>query len=96
MIGIPDIDINNTRDIFRQQLASNNLKIRERYKTDIVHSTLVRLCEYEDKNKIILFCEKYKDTYFGCSSINNMNILRGTWKANENYIIAIGKEQHES
>jgi hypothetical protein len=92
MIGVPDVDINNTRDIFRERLTSNNLKIYERYKTDIVHSTLLRLCYHVDKDKIISFCEKYKDVYFGCSNINNMNIMKGTWKANENYIITNVKE----
>ena len=43
MVGFPDIDINTKRSIFRDKINESKLKFDERYKSDIVHSTILRL-----------------------------------------------------
>ena len=84
MVGFPDI--NKKREIFREKINKKKLKMDERYKSDIIHSTLLRLVKEEDKNKIINFCEKYENKYFGFTEIKNMNIVKGSWLANETNI----------
>ena len=83
MIGFPDIDINEKRDMFRKNINKKNLKIYERYKSNIVHTTLLRLSKEEGKEKILNFCKKYENKYFGLSEINDIKIVKGSWKASE-------------
>ena len=83
MIGIPDVDVNKKREIFREKINEKKLKMDERYKTDIIHSTLLRLSKEEDKKKIFDFCKKYENTYFGLSEITDIKLIRGSWLANE-------------
>ena len=89
LCGYPDIDINSLRDKYRDRCKFYNLKLKEPYYNDIIHSTLFRFTNETDHE---IFIKKYEyylnnDIDYGYVTIDHFNIGNGTWKLNPNEII---------
>jgi hypothetical protein len=77
--GYPSIDINPYREKIRQAIIKKKLPFHEPFKTNIAHSTFLRLANPEDPQKLITFAEKYRKTELGKININSLQLGYGTW-----------------
>ena len=88
LLGIPDINIQQLRINIIHKIKTNKLLIDLPYFPDIVHTTIYRLSNFSsDKDEYINIYNKYKDTQFGFSEINHINLLFGNWKSRNQEII---------
>ena len=76
MYGYPDKDVNS----FREKIRNLNLDIKEPYKSDIVHSTFIRLCENINTNKLLDFADKYSKVNLGNIYIKKLFLGIGSWR----------------
>ncbi|KXK07452.1 MAG: hypothetical protein UZ21_OP11001001076 [Microgenomates bacterium OLB22] len=80
MYGYPSEDVNQYRDELRSALSTNGLPFEEPYKTDIVHSTCLRLCTTEDAQELLRFADDYKEVDLGTLSVDALTLGFGSWR----------------
>lgn len=92
MIGVPSIDINETRDVVRSRLKQQNLPLMEPFVNDIVHSTLFRVAgDSKDipsdlHHRILKLAEEYKDVSLGTAVLSKFQIGPASWRLLKNEI----------
>lgn len=92
MIGVPSLDINETRDVVRSRLKQQNLPLMEPFVNDIVHSTLFRVAgDSKDipsdlHHRILKLAEEYKDVSLGTAVLSKFQIGPASWRLLKNEI----------
>lgn len=92
MIGIPSLDINETRDVVRSRLKQHQLPLMEPFVNDIVHSTLFRVTgDSKDippdlHHRILKLAEEYKDVSLGTAVLSKFQIGPASWRLLQNEI----------
>lgn len=92
MIGVPSLDINETRDVVRARLKQHNLPLMEPFVNDIVHSTLFRVAgDSKDippdlHHRILKLAEEYKDVSLGTVVLSKFQIGPASWRLLQNEI----------
>lgn len=80
MIGLPSVDINETRDIVRSRLKQQNMPLLEPFVNDIVHSTLFRVAgdpseiPHDLHIKILKLADEFKDVFLGTETLSKFQI----------------------
>lgn len=80
MYGYPSVDINIYREQIRQKIVESKLPFKEPFKIDIAHSTFVRFCQPEDKDKLLEFASKYQSIDLGKVNITGFYLGNGSWR----------------
>lgn len=80
MYGYPSEDVNKYRDELRSTLSATGLSFEEPYKTDIVHSTCLRLRQADDPRELIRFADDYKEVDLGTLSVDSLTLGFGSWR----------------
>lgn len=89
MYGYPSYDVNPYREQIREQLADQKIPFVEPYKSNIVHSTLMRIATPMDAERLIAFADRYKDTELFQFSVSNIQLCYGSWRMRNNEIAKI-------
>jgi len=80
LAGTPTEDINAVRDQVRASLAESSLQLQEPYKSDIAHSTFLRLANPVDPNSLLEFAKRHTNTHFGSLQITKLQLGLGSWR----------------
>jgi hypothetical protein len=78
--GYPDQDVNSVRENIRQQLLAHQLPFYEPYKSNIVHSTFVRLANTIDPKIVNDFVRKNADIKIGTLSVKKLYLGYASWR----------------
>lgn len=84
--GVPTADVNGVREEIRAALQNKGLPLREPYKNDIVHATLVRLRDPVPdaaRDALLALCEKFapfKAPSLGTARISEVRYSRASWR----------------
>jgi len=82
LLGYPDKDINRTRDKIRDILSKKNIVMKEPFKNNIAHITIMRFNHVCDSDKLLQIIDQYTNNDFGSITINNFGLYHATWKMN--------------
>ena len=78
--GFYDNELEKLREILRESIVKNNLKLEERYKTISAHITIARIKDkLKNPEKYISFIENEKDTNFGKMKLESMELIFHNW-----------------
>ena len=78
--GFYDNELQKFRELLRESLNKNNLKLEERYKTISSHITIARFKEkLKNPDKFISFIENENKNYFGKMKVNYFELCFHNW-----------------
>ena len=78
--GFYDNELQKFRELLRENLGKNNLKLEERYKTISSHITIARIkSKLNNAEKLIEFVEKNKNNYFGKMKVESLELCFHNW-----------------
>ena len=78
--GFYDNELQKFRELLRESLNKNNLKLEERYKTISSHITIARFKEkLKNHDKFISFIENENKNYFGKMKVNYFELCFHNW-----------------
>ena len=78
--GFYDNELQKFRELLRENLIKNNLKLEERYKTISSHITIARFKEkLKNPDKFISFIENENKNYFGKMKVNYFELCFHNW-----------------
>ena len=78
--GFYDNEFQKFRELLRESLNKNNLKLEERYKTISSHITIARIKnKLNNSEKLIEFVEKNKNNYFGKMKVESLELCFHNW-----------------
>uniref|UniRef100_A0A6U5FUH8 Uncharacterized protein n=1 Tax=Corethron hystrix TaxID=216773 RepID=A0A6U5FUH8_9STRA len=94
MIGVPvgpeGVDVNAARDNLRRRLTDEELPLDEPFVNDIVHSTLYRVVDGEERgggetkgplhSRLLDIGREYENTYLGRVTIRNLQVGPASWR----------------
>ena len=86
IVGIPDTDINDTRDKCRKRMHENPplYPLKEPFLNDIVHSTVLRVCGGDGTGpkteQILQIAQDFKNVYLGDAYVDKLNVGEASWR----------------
>lgn len=84
MVGVPNIDVNDARDLVRQKLAERSLPLKEPFVNDIVHSTLFRLVgeknDQELHSKLVALAKDFERINLGTVTLKKFQVGPASWR----------------
>lgn len=96
MYGYPSININSMRDEIRAKLDERHILYKEPYKSDIVHSTLMRLRNPVAPTELLNFAKKYGDTDLGTLRVTDVALCYASWRMRPNEVKNVHEYQLQS
>ena len=84
MVGVPNIDVNDARNLVRQKLKERDLPLKEPFLNDIVHSTLFRVIG--DKSdpelylKLVALAKEFENVNLGTVTLQNFQVGPASWR----------------
>ncbi|GMH75298.1 hypothetical protein TrRE_jg3923 [Triparma retinervis] len=86
IVGIPDTDINDTRDRCRARMNESPplYPLKEPFLNDIVHSTVLRVCGGDGTGpkteQILKIASDFKDVYLGDAYVDKLSVGEASWR----------------